>query len=543
MSMETLIRSQRRAQAGRLAIAAAAAVVVSAASVGLLALSGWFLAGAALAGAAGAAAAHGFNFLLPSACIRLLAILRTGARYVERVSGHEAALKALAALRPALFASLAAARPETSLRLSSGEASARMIQDVDAVQNLFVRLSAPWGAGAGMATGLVLAASASPAAAGVVLAAVCATLGAGAVIGRRVADPAGREVQAATGRLKDELAALQACTAELRAYGLEPLAQDRVSARGQALHRAQERLALAGGWAGLAQASVMGAAVVGTIAVSLGEPAPTTALAALAAVTAVEAATALLTAWRQNGVSGAGVRRLTETADQPPGDGLTPEGAELDLIRAGLTLRPGKRLAVTGPSGAGKTTLVERLIGLRTGPGGEWMVGGRDAAACDPKSLARLVAYAPQDVRLLNGSVRENLTLGAPGASDADVWAALETAALGARVRAEAQGLSTPVGENGGRFSGGERRRLALARALLKPAPWLVLDEPTEGLDATTEAHVLAGLIDHLNRTGQGLILISHRPAPLALCQTRLEVVRLDGGRVRFAERAAPLAA
>lgn len=536
MTLAELIQQQRRTQAVRLLIATVAAVVVSAASVALLSLSGWFLAGAALAGAAGAAAAHGFNFLLPSACIRLLAILRTGARYVERVSGHEAALRALAALRPALFRALAAAPPEHSLRLSSGEASARLIQDVDAVQNLFVRLSAPWGAAAGLLTGLVLAALAAPAAALVILAAVALILTLGWWIGRRLADPAGEAVQVANGRLKEDFAALQATAAELRAYGLEALAHERVGAGGQALHRAQERLARAAGWAAAAQTGIMGLAVIGAVAASLGAGAPLTALAALSAVTAVESATALLTAWRQNGQSRTASGRLAQMVEQPPAVGLGPADTSLAILAAGLRLRVGRRLAITGASGAGKTTLIERMIGLRPATPGELTVGGVDAALCDPRALRSLFAYAAQDIRLLDASIRENLALGAPGVADEEIWAALTTAGLAARVRAEPDGLRAQVGENGGRFSGGERRRLALARALLKPAPWLVLDEPTEGLDGDTEREVLRGLAAHLGRSGQGLILVTHRPAPIALCDARLEVTAVRDGRLEFAD-------
>ena len=157
-----MIREQRRRQGGRLALAAAAGATVSAAAVLLLGLSGWFITGAALAGVAGGTAIGAFNYLLPSAAIRFLAIARTGARYIERVSGHAAALKALARLRPALFDGLAAAPPARAQALSSGEASARMIQDVDAVQTLFVRLSTPWAAGTGGIAAVALAGLAGP---------------------------------------------------------------------------------------------------------------------------------------------------------------------------------------------------------------------------------------------------------------------------------------------------------------------------------------------------------------------------------------------
>src|SRR5690606_25091699 len=131
--------------------------LVSAAAVLLLGVSGWFITASALAGLAGPLVAHSFNFMVPSALIRFLAIVRTGGRYGERTTGHDAALKALAALRPQLFEGVARGPVTRALTLAGGEASSRMVQDVDAIQNRFVRLSAPWGAAAGMVAGIGLA--------------------------------------------------------------------------------------------------------------------------------------------------------------------------------------------------------------------------------------------------------------------------------------------------------------------------------------------------------------------------------------------------
>ena len=132
-------------------------------------------------------------------------------------------------------------------------------------------------------------------------------------------------------------------------------------------------------------------------------------------------------------------------------------------------------------------------------------------------------ALAPQDAALIAGTVRANLALAGSHADEA-LWDALADAALEARVRALPQGLDTWIGENGERLSGGERRRLCLARALLRDAPWLLLDEPTEGLDPATETLVVQRLDARLKRTGQGLVLVSHRPAPRALCDQELPI-------------------
>jgi ATP-binding cassette subfamily C protein CydC len=154
---------------------------------------------------------------------------------------------------------------------------------------------------------------------------------------------------------------------------------------------------------------------------------------------------------------------------------------------------------------------------------------GAETGAAEVRAL---FAYAPQDAPVLSGTVRENLCMGRTS-DEARLWRALDDAALSDLVRAMPDGLDTWIGDGGRALSGGERKRLALARAYLKPAPWLLLDEPTEGLDADTEQRVVAALAARLALTGQGLIVVSHRQAPLALCAASLSL----------APRGAPLAA
>ncbi|MFE9084096.1 amino acid ABC transporter ATP-binding/permease protein [Brevundimonas sp. NPDC003935] len=541
--LKTLIRAQERRQGFRLLAASVCAALVSAAAVLLLGVSGWFITASALAGLAGPLVAHSFNFMVPSALIRFLAIVRTGSRYGERVTGHDAALKALAALRPQLFESVARGPASRALTLAGGDASSRMVQDVDAVQNRFVRLSAPWGAAAGLVAGIGLALLTGWMTALTIAAASAFSVLAAALVGRGMAEPAGRAVQAASGDLKTEFAALAAAAPELQAYGVKPWAVERLAERGATLERATQRLAVAGGGILLPQSAAMALAVLGVMATAGAASPPLIALAILAAVTTVESAGALLTAFRHNGAVEAAVERLGDLLEAPASAPAQP-AAPIIGLSADLLLAPPRRLAVTGPSGAGKTTLIERLMHLRTPLSGEATLGGVDAADTAPDAARALFAYAPQQAVLLAGTVRENLKLALPGADDDALWAALEDADLAARIRAAPAGLNAPLGENGARLSGGERRRLGLARAYLRPAPWLVLDEPTEGLDAATETRVLERLTERLARTGQGLILVSHRPAPLALCDERLAVTGLSpSGAVQMALRKAQAAA
>lgn len=536
--MRALVAAQRRAERTRLRLAAAAGAATALAATALLGLSGWFISAAALAGVAGAAAVYAFNYLIPSAVIRLLAIVRTAARYGERTAGHEAALRALARLRPQLFDALASAPPEHALALSSGEASARLVQDVDAVQTLFVRLSAPWMLAAGVVSAVALTALATPLAAGLLALAMGAGVFGAVVLARRLADPAGRERQVAMGAFKDRLSAFEAAAPELKAYGLERRAMAEAATVADRHDRAQVAAALAGGWLSAWQAGGTALAVLLVVPAAWGAGAPMAALAALSAVMGMEAAAGLVSALHQNGAAAEAEARL-EAAMPPAPEGLDRAAPSPRLTLSALAegLEPPRRLAVVGASGAGKTTLVERLVGLRQAVAGEAAVGAADIASVDPAARRTLFAYAAQEVRLIDGSVRENLRL-AGDFDDETLWRALEDAALAERIRADPLGLAALVGPNGERLSGGERRRLVLARAYLRAAPWLVLDEPTEGLDAATEKRVLEGLERRLAASGQGLIVVSHRPAPTRLCDLVIRVEgRADDGRLRLSQR------
>lgn len=522
--LKAMIRAQERAQFPRLLAASVTGALVSAGAVALLGVSGWFITAAALAGAAGPAAAHVFNYLVPSAVIRFLAIVRTASRYGERVTGHEAALKALAALRPQLFDGLARGPTTRALSLAGGEASARLVQDVDAVQDRFVRLSAPWSAGAGLLMGMVMASLAGWRAAVAVALSALVSVALGVVLGRRLAEPAGRRLQEAMGDFKTDFAAMSAAAPELQAYGMKDWAVDRLARQGGAVEASAEALARAGGWLMAGQTLAMALGVMGA-ALAAGSASPAlTALAMLAAVATVESAGNLLNALRQNGAVAVAVQRLGELLDGEAPIATSAAEPALRLSSADLRLAPPQRLAVVGRSGAGKTTLIERMMHLRAPVPGEVAFADVDSAGLSPDTVRSLFAYAPQQAVLMAGTVRENLRLAAPSADDDQLWAVLEDAGLTDRIRAAPGGLDAPLGENGARLSGGERRRLGLARAYLRPAPWLVLDEPTEGLDAATEARVLDRLAQRLQRTGQGLILVSHRPAPLALCDQTLTV-------------------
>jgi ATP-binding cassette, subfamily C, bacterial CydC len=521
-SIHALIAVERRRQRGKLAIAALSAAVVTASSVLLLGLSGWFIGGAAVAGLGGPAVVYAFNYMLPAVAIRLLAILRTGGRYAERVVGHEAAFRALARLRPALFRAIVAAPAVTALKLTVGDASMRMVQDVDAVEARFVRLSAPWGAAASFIGGMALLSCV-----GIVPA--CATM---LILGlalltawalSMLSETCGRAVQRANRSLKQEYTMAIVAAAELRAYGLGDWAAARVAEEGEALLDAQARATAWGGYSALLQATAPGLAAVVALALSVNASLPFAALAALAAAMTVDGASAVLRGFEVRGSLAESEARLDEILQAPT---VLEHSAvpmrfppDITLSFPAAVVPAGTILGVTGTSGSGKSTLLERLVGLRTEADVPIGVGGVDIGALEPALLRRCFAYAPQDAALLAGTVRDNLLLACPApASDELLWEALHDAALDGRILSLPAKLDSWIGENGAVLSGGERRRLSLARSYLRQAPWLLLDEPTAGLDLATETVVIERLRRRLARTGQGAILVSHRPAPLAIC-------------------------
>jgi ATP-binding cassette, subfamily C, bacterial CydC len=524
MTLRTLIAAERRKERRRLRQAGACAALVAAASVLLLSLSGWFLAAAALAGGAGIVAAQAFNYMLPSAAIRLLAIVRTGARYGERLASHGAAFGALARLRPALYRAITAAPPSVALALGRGEATARLIGDVDAVEWRFVRLSGPWGAVAALASGAVLTLLGGWLTMGAALACAggiwaLARYGAG-----RLEQP-GRAVQQATGALREEVAMLGSAAAELRCFALEDWATARVAAAGDRLSEAQVRQAAVAAWFEALHASGVAVAAALALTFSSGAGAPIAALAALAAAMTVDGIAPILRALTESGRLREAEARLDAVFDavEDAPSAIGSRGPSI-LVIDGERFMPGSRIALTGPSGCGKTTLVEGLLGLRPLQPGRIGIDGRDAADLAPATLRAIFAWAPQDAALMASTVRDNLRIAEPHASEDRLWQALGDAALEAVVRALPDGLDTWLGDDGARLSGGERRRLSLARAYLGDAPWLLLDEPGEGLDADVAAEVAGRLDARVRRKGQGMILVSHRPVLTVLCERQWAV-------------------
>ncbi|MCB4825461.1 thiol reductant ABC exporter subunit CydC [Roseicella aerolata] len=522
-----------------------AGIAVSAAStllgVALLALAGQGIAAAL----GGAALGGGLAFLL----LRPLVLLRPAARWTERMVTHAATFRALADIRIWFFRRLAERLPAGIGLGRSGDLLGRLVSDVDALDGLYLRALVPVLA----ALAVVVAGVALLAGAPLLAAAVALPLAIALLLPLVLAPGAARAAaQAARAQGRMRAAAIDPLLGveDVLAANGEAAARATLAREGQALALAQRGLGWRAAWAGAAGTLLVQAALLGALAWGLAAEAGGAALAVLGlflAVAAAETIGLLPRAGISLAMAAAGARRLFELADAPPpvaeparpaeepaGHAIRVEGLRFawapdrapvfeDLE---LDLPEGTRLALLGPSGIGKSSFAALLLKLAAPQAGRITLGGVDIADLPAEFLRRRIACLTQDARLFDDSIAANLRIAAPLAPDAALWRALDRAGIGELVRTLPEGLATRCGEGGARFSGGQARRLALARVLLSAAPVLVLDEPTAGLDAETERAFLETL--ESVTAGRTVILITHR---LVGVERPTRVLRLAGGR------------
>ena len=481
------------------------AVLVLLMGAALLGLSGWFITATGLAGLAGIGIA--FDVFRPSAGVRLLALGRAAARYGERLLTHDATLRALAALRVDLLKRVAR-RDGRQLQNLRGEAAlTRIVSDVDALDGVILRLFLPVLAAAvthAVAFAALWWLAGAPVALSVLVGYVPAGLVVLVVLGARSLSPS-RTAEEDAQRLRRGVIDLirdresSILTGALAAEEEALLQIDRTARAAIRRLDGQERragliLALAGSVA-LALALLAGDWVLSRGSVDA-------AIAAIGVFVALALGEAFVPLKR--GVTEVG--RIIPAAervlsDSEP-DARTPfaetkplAGSSILDLRIGdkgLSLGAGDAAVLTGASGIGKTTLLLRIAGLSDMTDARILILGRDPSDWAEEGLRDVVAMVSQRSVLIAGTVRDNLAL--TGVSDEQaMWAALEAVALADTMR-NRDGLDTLLGEGGAGLSGGETRRMALARAVLRRPKLLLLDEPTEGLDTETAARVLAGI-------------------------------------------------
>ncbi|TJZ50243.1 thiol reductant ABC exporter subunit CydD [Streptomyces piniterrae] len=542
------LRRMARARRARFALALLLGSLALGSAVGLMATSGWLISRASEQPPV-------LYLMVAVTATRAFGIGRAVFRYAERLVAHDAVFRMLADVRVAVFRRLERLAPAGLKERSRGDLLSRLVADVDAVQDHFLRWLLPVGAallvGAGAVgfTGWLLPEAGAILAAGLMLAGAGVPALSGALARR-----ADGQLAPARGVLSTRVVDLLTGTAELTVAGALAARTDAARRADRELTRIASRSAAAAGiGAGLSALlcglTVAAAAVAGVQAVHDGRlDGVALAVVVLTPLAAFEAVTGLPLAVQYRHRTRRAAERIFEVLDSPAPvrEPDAPEAApdapfplvvsdltarhpgqtEPALDGVGFTLTPGHRLAVVGSSGSGKTTLAQVLLRFLDREAGTYTLDGTDAQAVDGDAVRRLVGLCAQDAHIFDSSLRENLRLARPGAADDALWAALDRARLADWVRGLPDRLDTMVGEHGARLSGGQRQRLALARALLADFPVLVLDEPAEHLDLATADALTADLLAATE--GRTTVLITHRLTGL---DTVDQVLVLDRGR------------
>lgn len=527
-------------------------VLVVSANVLLMALSGWFIASMAVAGVSGAA----FNFFFPSAAIRFLAISRTVGRYAERLVTHEAAFRTLSSLRVWLFGRLAPLGPAGLERYAAGDVAGRLRVDVDALESLYLRVIAPIVTGVlVLVAGVLFAYCFSPAIAVALAAVLLACLLFVPFLAALLSRIPGRDATRQTALLRSSVAEGVRGVEELILLGAVERQAQRVDDFSAVLVERQEQL---GRVQGITQAGIVlfsgGAAalilVVAADLVSSSQLAGPELVMLLLLTTALfevagpfSAAFLMYPAARESAdrlfslINSASDRSGTELTQVMPvrfdinarelSAGYLPDKPVLD--RVSFSLSHAACGVVVGPSGSGKTLLGQVVQKFRAYDG-SLTLGNHELRSLSSEDLPGILAVLPQRPHLFNGSIRENIVMGRESITEHALQLALHDSCLDSWIAALPEGLDTPVGELGSRVSGGEARRIALARALVAETPLLLLDEPTEGLDSMTESELVCRLRNRFAVAGTTVLVISHRPACFSLGNiiVRLSLTKLS---------------
>ncbi|WP_410645073.1 thiol reductant ABC exporter subunit CydD [Amycolatopsis sp. lyj-346] len=521
----------------RLALACLAATAALGCGVALTATSSWLIASAALHPPV-------LSLMVAIVAVRTFGLAKGILRYLERLLSHDVALRALTELRVRVWDRLVRLGPARTARLRRGDLLHCLVSDVDSQQDVLVRGLVPGIStfavllGTSVTLGVILPGAGLAAAVGFFTAGVLAPL---------VAALTARRAQRDTARLRTDLTA---GTVELLQASADLIVHDAAARRHSRLRELDAGLtALArrsavqrGLGTGIATLGVGLTSLVclalGILAMHAGTiPGPALAVLALTPLATAELVAGLPEAAQRLLGAGHSARRLAEldavpiaqpepTATAPAAAHLAAErlavrwpGAERNAVEGvDLHIGPGHRLALTGRSGAGKSTVIAALMRYLVPSSGRVLLDDEDTLAFDGDSVREQIAWCGPDTHLFDSTLRENLRLARPSAPDTALIAALDLAQLGGWLSHLPDGLDTALGAHGAPVSGGERQRIGVARALLSDRPILLLDEPTSHLDAPTAAALAADVLTATE--GRSALVVTHRPAEFVTLPT-----------------------
>ena len=525
-----------------------------ASAIGLLALSGWFISAAAYAGLT-VATAQLFNFFHPGIGVRMFAIGRTLARYAERIVSHDATFRVLQSLRSWFYIHLEPLAPSRLMMFRSGDVLNRIVADIDALDNLYLRVLSP--SAVALVTSLLVVAFLwifHPAVA-LSTALYLAVAGFGVTAAAlKLGEPCGQEISHRTAELRVRVIDTLQGLAELLVFDAYHHHLEAVKLSSRELLKSQLRMSHIRGLSLALITLISGMAILTALylAVDLVKfdllNGANLALIALAILASFEAVLPLPTAYQYLGRTREAGRRLLEIVDMQPQIAFPDtsvklamqpevrfenisfrysENAPWALKDVNMKIPAGRRLAVIGKTGSGKSTLVHLLARFWDPAAGHIRLADEDIRNLSEAELRRSMSVISQQPHMFNATLRENLQIARTGASDDDLFAALKSARLDEFVKNLPDGLDTWVGEAAQLLSGGQAQRVALARTILHDGPLWVLDEPTEGLDTITERKLMQAL--ERKTRGRTLLLITHRLVDLHWMD---QIVMLDKGQV-----------
>ncbi|WP_298220865.1 thiol reductant ABC exporter subunit CydC [Halothiobacillus sp.] len=526
------------------------------ANVALLSVSGWFITAMAISGLTGAV----INYFTPAAAIRGLAILRTVGRYLERLITHEATFRLLAGLRQWFFERLEPLAPARLQYYQGGDLLSRIRADIDSLENAYLRIVTPTLA-ALLSTVLMILFLLwwSPA---IALTNLIGLMIVGLILpwlALHLGMNSGKQIVEARAALRQRTSETVRGLAEITLYGDPQQRMDTIHEENSALilpQRQQNRIdagstALTGLFSQLTWLSMI------VIAIGLVQSGmlngPELVMLAFFGMASFEAVAALPIAFRALGETRSAARRILDLVDAEPAviepinpaaapqhfdirfDGVCltyPGNKQPALSDVTFHLKQGQKLAIRGASGSGKSSLTQLLLKFWAPDSGQITIGDTNLNDLSGDTVRALCAVVSQQVHLFNTTLAANLYLAKPDATEEELLNACRAAAILDDILALPDGFETEVGEAAARLSGGQIRRIGIARALLKDAPIVILDEPTEGLDAATEREVTHALERLLS--GRTALIITHRPHLLTLAD---QIILMDAGRVSDTRR------